>query len=450
MPPIPLPLTPSVAKRRTGPAPMARTLLLWLGLTLAGPAAAAQLVDRIVAVVNDQVITATELDQNLERSVAQLRQRMGPGNLPPRKVLRSQLLERMIIDRIQVQRAKERGIQVSPQEVDEAVARVAGENGLSVARFRQLLQRRGVDYADYRSRIEEQILRSRLADGAVRSKVHVTEEEVDSYLARQGKAGAEQFELKLQHILVAVPETASPDQAEKLRRQAERLRDRVTGGEAFGKVAAAESDGQNALDGGELGWFKPGELPAAVLAEVEALDPGHVSRVIRTPSGFHIFKVTDRRAMETARETQVRARHILLRTDSGRSPQQARALASELKRRIEEGADFAELARQFSEGPSAKKGGSLGWVSRGQMVPEFDELIFSLSPDEIGGPIRTQFGVHIAQVLDKRQKSIDPEDERRKARQALRTRKTRERMDQWVRQLRAQAFVEIRLDGQSG
>ena len=359
-------------------------LLLLLASTAAS---AAQLVDRIVAVVNDEVITATELEQNLERSIQQLR---------------------------------------------------------------QVLQRQGIDYADYRERLKEQILRSRLADGAVRSKVHITEEEVDSYLARQGKAGDKRFEYKLQHILVAVPEGASPDKTEKLRREAEQLRNRVTGGEAFAKVAAADSDGQNALEGGDLGWFKPGELPAPVLAEVEAVAPGHVSRVVRTPSGFHIFKVTDRRAMEGAQETQVKARQILLRTDSGRSPQQARALASELKRRIDNGADFAELAQQFSEGPSAKQGGSLGWVSRGEMVPEFEELIFSLAEGEIGGPVRTQFGVHIAQVLNTREKAIDPEDERKQARQALRTRKTRERMDQWMRELRAQAFVEIRLDDGNG
>jgi len=420
------------------------------GALLPLTAGAAQLVDRIVAVVNDDVITTTELEQNLARSIQQLRQRMGPGNLPPRSVLRRQLLERMIMDRIQVQRAEERGIQVSAQEVDDAVERVARQNGLSVTRFRQALQQQGVDYADYRERLKEQILRSRLADGAVRAKVHITEEEVDAYLARQGKGGGEQYEYKLQHILVAVPEEASPGKTETLRGKAEGLRQRVTGGEAFAKVAAAESDGQNALDGGDLGWFKPGELPAPVLTEVEALDAGQVSRVIRTPSGFHLFKVTERRRMEAARETQVQARHILLRTDSGRSPQEARALASELKRRIEKGADFGELARQFSEGPSAKEGGSLGWVSRGQMVPGFEELIFSLAENEIGGPVRTQFGVHIAQVTDTRQKAIDPEDERKKARQALRTRKTRERMDQWQRELRAQAFVEIRLESQGG
>ena len=430
--------------------PLPVALLLLVAGTLAPSAQAAQLVDRIVAVVNDQVITATELEQNLERSIQQLRQRMGPGNLPPRSTLRRQLLDRMIMDRIQVQRAKERGIQVSAQEVDEAVARVAQQNGLSVSRFRQVLQRQGVDYADYRDRLKEQILRSRLADGAVRSKIHITDEEVGSYLARQGKSGEKQFEYKLQHILVTVPEGASPKKAEKLRGETEELRQRVTGGASFAKVAAAESDGQNALDGGDLGWFKPGELPGPVLAQVEALEPGQVSQVVRTPSGFHLFKVTERRRMEAARETQVQARHILLRTDSGRSPQEARALASELKRRIENGADFGELARQFSEGPSAKEGGSLGWVSRGQMVPGFEELIFSLSTDEIGGPVQTQFGIHIAQVLDKRQKAIDPADERKQARQALRTRKTRERMDQWMRELRAQAFVDIRLDGGNG
>ncbi|MFB6261067.1 MAG: peptidylprolyl isomerase, partial [Thiohalorhabdaceae bacterium] len=408
-------------------------------------AGAAQLVDRIVAVVNDEVITATELEQNLERSIQQLRQRTGSGELPPRRVLRKQLLERMVIDRIQIQRAKERDIQVSAQEVDDAVARVARQNNLSVARFRQALKRQGVDYGDYRQRLKEQIMRTRLSEGAVRSKIHITEEEVDSYLARQGKSGDKQFEYKLQHILVAVPEQASPAKTEKLRQKAEDLRARVTQGEAFANVAAAESDGQNALEGGDLGWFKPGELPEPILAEVEAVEPGHLSRVVRTPSGFHIFRVTERRRMESAQETQVKARHILLRTDSGRSPQQARARAAEIKRRLEQGANFAEMARQYSEGPSAEDGGNLGWVSRGEMASDFEELIFSLPEGEIGGPVRTQFGVHIAQVLETRKRAIDPKEERKQARQALRKRKTRERMEQWQRRLRAQAFVDIRL-----
>ncbi|MEF8793068.1 peptidylprolyl isomerase [Thiohalorhabdus sp.] len=423
-------------------------VLALVALALAATAGAAQLIDRIVAVVNDDVITASELEQNLERSIQKLRQQTGPGQLPPRQVLRRQLLERMVIDRIQIQRAKERDIQVSAQEVDDAVARVARQNNLGVPRFRQALKRQGVDYADYRQRLKEQIMRSRLSDGAVRSKIHITEEEVDSYLARQGKSGEDQFEYKLQHILVAVPEGTSPEETAELRRKAEDLRARVTEGEAFATVAAAESDGQNALEGGDLGWFKPGELPEPVLAEVEAVEPGHLSRVVRTPSGFHVFRVTERRRTESARETQVKARHILLRTDSGRSPQQARARAAQIKRRLEQGASFAQLARQFSEGPSSGEGGNLGWVSRGEMAPEFEEALFSLSEGEIGGPVRTQFGVHIAQVLETRERAIDSEKERKQARQALRNRKTRERMEQWQRRLRAQAFVDIRLDDQ--
>ena len=425
------------------------TLLLVAGLT-AGPrpAAGAELVDRIVAVVNDEVITATELEQRLQRSLARLRQRVGPGNLPPRNVLRRQLLDRMIIEHLQLQRAEERGIEVAAQEVDSAVSRMAQQNGMRVGQFRQALERQGVDYADYRQRLKEQIQRTRLTDQAVRAKVHVTDEEVESYLARQGKGGGDRYEYKLRHILVAVPEDANPEKTEALRSEAETLRRRIREGEEFAKVAAADSDGQNALEGGELGWLKPGELPGAVLAEVEAVDPGHLSRVIRTPSGFHLFKVTDRRAMEAATETQVKTRHILLRTDRGRSPQEARALANELLNRIRGGADFAQLARQFSEGPSGSKGGTLGWVSRGQMVPEFEEVIFSLEPGELGGPVRTQFGIHIAEVTDKRQREIDPGESRKAARNALRSRKTRERRDQWLRQLRAQAFVELRLDQQ--
>lgn len=426
---------------------LTRHVVLAASLLLPLAAHGAQLVDRVAAVVNDDVITVSELEGRLQQAIQQLRQRMGEENLPPRSELRSQLLERMILNRIQIQRAEQRGIQVSAQELDEAVNRIAQQNEISVDRFREALQQRGIDYADYRDRLRKQILRERLSNQAVRSQIHITDEEVESYLARQGTSTSQRYEYNLQHILVAVPEEASPEETEELKAKAQRLREQVTeGGEEFGKVAAAESDGQNALDGGELGWFQPGELPGPVTAEIEGVEPGHVSRVVRTPSGFHLFKVTERREKETAKETQVEARHIVLRTGSGQSSQQARALARELKERLEDGADFRRLASQFSEGPSAQEGGSLGWVSRGELAPGLEELLFSLEPGQIGGPVQTQLGIHVAEVLDKRKKEIDPEDKRKQARQALRTRKTRERMDQWMRELRAQAYVDIRLE----
>ncbi|HKJ88648.1 MAG TPA: peptidylprolyl isomerase, partial [Gammaproteobacteria bacterium] len=357
--------------------PLFLVLLLGAALSAPRPASADQLVDRIVAVVNDDVITATELEQALQQSIQRLRQRMGAENLPSRSVLRRQLLDRMIIDRIQLQKAKERGIEVSPQEVDGAISRIAGQNNLSLSQFRKALERRGVDYGDYRDRIKKQMLRSRLQAHAVRSKVHVTDEEVNSYLARQGKGGRDQYEYKLQHILVAVPEQASPSKTQKLHKKAEGLLQRIRSGEQFAKVAAAASDGQKALQGGELGWFKPGELPAQVLAEVEAVKPGHLSRVVRTPSGFHIFKVTDRRPLKASKEAQVKVQQILLQTGPERSVSQARDLAKELLRQARTGkSSFAELARQFSDGPSGRNGGKLGWVSRGDMVQPFEQLIF--------------------------------------------------------------------------
>jgi len=441
--------------KRKSPIPsalpvLARKAVLAASLLLPLAAHGAQLVDRIAAVVNDDVITVSELEGRLQQAIQQLSQRMGEANLPPRAELRRQLLERMILNRIQIQRAEQRGIQVSAQELDEAVNRIAQENELSVDRFREALQQRGIEYADYRDRLREQLIRERLTNQAVRAQIHITDEEVESYLARQGTTTSQRYEYNLQHILVAVPEEASPEQTENLKAKAQRLHERVTeGGEGFGKVAAAESDGQNALDGGELGWFQAGELPEPVTAEIEGVEPGHVSRVVRTPSGFHLFQVTDRREKETGKETQVEARHIVLRTDSGQSSEQARALARELKERLQGGADFRRLASQFSEGSSAQEGGSLGWVSRGELAPGLEELLFSLEPGQIGGPVQTQLGIHVAEVLDRREKEIDPEDKRKQARQALRTRKTRERMDQWTRELRAQAYVDIRLEENS-
>lgn len=425
---------------------------LLLALTLLGvttPAPTAQLVDGIAAVINDEVVTLSELDREMERTLAQLRQRMGPDKIPPRDTLRRQLLDRMIMDRLQIQRARERGLEVSQQEVDQAVARVARNNGLSVPQFRQAVQRQGMDYGEYRDRLKEQVLRNRLVNQAVRSQVNVTDQEISSYLSRHGQGG-DRHEYKLQQILVSVPENASPDQTDQRRQRARRLLERLDSDESFASLAAAESDGQKALEGGELGWFRPGELTAAVLTAVEPLQSGDHTGVVRTTSGFHIFRVQERRPLSSATQSQIRARHILLRTDAGRSKAEARSLAQQLVSRIRDGADFAELAGQYSEGPSGKEGGSLGWVSRGDMVPGFEEAIFAMSPGEVRGPVETQYGIHVVQVTDKRDKEIDPDNQRRAAREALRTRKTRERMDQWLRQLRAQAYIDIRLDGAGG
>jgi peptidyl-prolyl cis-trans isomerase SurA len=426
-----------------------RLLLTLTLLGISAPAPAAQLVDGIAAVVNDEVITLSELNTELERTLNKLRQRMGPGKIPPRDTLRRQLLDRMIMDRIQIQRARKRGIEISQREVDQAVARVARNNGMRVAQFRQAIQQRGMRYDQYRSQLKEQILRNRLVNQAVRSQVHVTDEEVDSYLTRQGQGG-DRHEYQLQQILVSVPENATPAKTDQRRQQARQLLERIESGESFARVAAAESDGQKALEGGELGWFKPGEMPTAVLAAVEPLEEGEHTGVVRTPSGFHIFRVQDRRPISSATQTQIQARHILLRTDAGRSKAEARSLARELVSRIRDGADFAELAAQYSEGPSGKKGGSLGWVGRGEMVSAFEEAAFSLSPGEVTGPVETQYGIHVIQVTDQRDKEIDPDNQRKSAREALRTRKTRERMDQWLRQLRAQAYIDIRLGGNGG
>lgn len=430
--------------------PIFRPLLLAAGLLgLAGPAPSAQLVDGIAAVVNDEVITLSELEQNMQQTVAQLRQRMPASQIPPRRTLRRQLLDRMIVKRLQVQRARQRGIEISQREVDQAVARVARNNGMSPPQFRQAIRSRGMDYGKYRERLQEQLLRNRLINQAVRAQVSVTDEEVAGYLARNRQA-EKRYEHKLQQILVAVPENASPEETERLRQQARNLLERLESGESFSRLAAAESDGQNALEGGELEWLSPGEMPAAMLTAVETLEPGEHSGVVRTPSGFHIFRVQDRRPVSGTTQSQIKVRHILLRTDSGRSSSQARSLARELVSRIRDGADFAELAAQYSEGPSAEKGGSLGWVGRGEMVTAFEKAAFSLASGEIAGPVETQHGIHVIQVTDKREKEIDPDNQRKSAREALRTRKTRERMDQWLRQLRAQAYIDIRLEGAQG
>lgn len=406
------------------------------------------LADRIVAVVNHEVITQRGLDERVDTVLRQLARQGTP--LPPREVIERQVLERMIIDQAQLQFAKDSGIVVEDEAVDIAIARIAQNNGLSVAEFRDTLTRDGIPYARFREDIRDEIMLSRLREREVTSRIQVSESEIDNFLAEheQGLEDA-QVEYRLSHILVRVPEQATPEELADRRARAEEAQRRAREGEDFAQLAASYSDAPDGLQGGDMGWREPARLPELFTQALLRLQPGEVSEVVRSPAGFHILKLHEQRGnelLETMKAEQTHARHILVRTNELVSEAEAQRRLGVLRERILQGADFAELARLNSDDASASRGGDLGWILQGDTVPEFERAMNALEPGEVSEPIRSPFGYHLIQVLERRVADVSGDRQRLEARRVLRERKADEAYEEWVRQLRDRAFVEYRLE----
>ncbi|ROR34671.1 peptidylprolyl isomerase [Inmirania thermothiophila] len=425
---------------------MRKALLLLLAAWLALPALApaAEPLDRIVAVVNDDVITATELAARIDLVRRQLEADGTP--IPPRDELARQVLEREILDRIQLQAAAAAGIQVDDTTVDQALRNLARDNGLGLDRFRELIESQGYPYARFREDLRRQITIGRLRQRAVFSRIQVQEHEIRRFLEREDPLAADR-EYRLGHILVALPEGATPERIEAARRRAEAILERLRAGADFARTAVAESDGQQALAGGDLGWRKPGQLPTPFVEEVRRMRPGEIAGPIRTASGFHIIKLLEVRGGEARRRvTQTHARHILVRTSAVVDDTEARRRLLLLRARALAGEDFAALARAHSEDPvSAAEGGDLGWVGPGDVVPEFEKAMAALAPGEISEPFRTRFGWHIVQVLGRRSHDNTEEARREEAVRQIRRRKSEEELALWLQRLRDEAHVEVRL-----
>jgi len=404
-------------------------------------------IDRIVAVVNNEVITERELSARVDFALRQLREQKAPA--PPREVLERQLLERLVNDRVQMQHAREIGMRVSDTELDRALVRIAEQNKLTLPQLREVLARDNVSFENFREDIRGEITRARLRDREVAQKIVVTESEIDTLLkAQQGESSRDEFNLS--HILVSVPENASPEQLQARRSRAEQALQQLREGSDFRQVAAAFSDAPEALQGGQLGWREAERLPTLFLDAVRPLQAGQTSELLRSANGFHILRVNDRRGgVQKMLVQQTRARHILIRTNELVSETEARNRLLALKERLDNKADFAELARARSEDTSASRGGELGWLSPGDTVPEFEQAMNALKPGEISGPVRSPFGWHLIQVQERRTEDMTREGQRMNARQALRERKTDEAYQEWVRQLRDRAYVEQRLDNRS-
>lgn len=402
-------------------------------------------VDRIVAVVNDEVITQNDLNERLAVVIGNL-QKQGT-QLPPQETLTKQLVERMVNDLVQAQLAKETGIKIDDPTLDRTIQRIAEENNLQLPAFRELLEKDGVRWSRFREDIRQELMVSKLRERDVEGSVVVTEAEVDNQLALEAREQTTDTEFRLAHILVLVPEQANAAQIEARRKRALQALGELRKGSDFAQISATYSDAPDALQGGNLGWRSAARLPAIFSEAINALKEGEVSDILRSANGFHIVKLLEKRGRNSQSGViQTRARHILLRTKDTLTDDEAKERLSRLRERITTGADFAELARVHSEDSSAQKGGDLGWLSPGDTVAEFERTLNSLRDGEVSLPIQTQFGWHLVQVMERRSEAMSDDRRRALARQTLRQRKSDEAYQDWLRQQRDRAFVELRLE----
>jgi peptidyl-prolyl cis-trans isomerase SurA len=401
--------------------------------------------DRVVAVVNSEVVTRLDLDEQVKVALQQLKRQGTP--LPAPDVLERQLLERLVTTKVLAQSARETGLRVDDTQLQRSIERIAQENKLAPEAFRKMLEAEGIDFNRFREELRNEILIARLKEREVDSKILITDAEIDNYLKVQQNQGGKDDEYSLSHILVLVPEQASPEQIKAKRTIAEKALDQIKGGADFRQVSAGISDAQNALDGGPLGWRPAARLPQIFVDAVKTMKVGDVSAVLRSANGFHIIKLLDKRGNESpVIIPQTHARHILIRLNEVVSEGEAKQRLTNLKERIENGATFAELARLQSEDASASRGGDLGWLSPGDTVPEFERAMNGLEPGQVSDPVQSPFGWHLIQVVERRSEDMSKERQRVLARQSIRTRKADEAYQEWVRQQRDRAYVELRLE----
>ena len=403
------------------------------------------LVDHIVAVVNSEVITGREVAARVKAVTQQLGQQ--GTQMPAQDVLQKQVLERMIVDRLQLQLAQETALRVDDLQLDRTVARVAEGNKMSLSEFRRALERDGVQFDKFREEVRNEIMLSRLREREVDARIAVSDNEIDFFLSQQDASQSSATDYNLGHILLRLPEQASPEQVEKQRARAEQVQQQLREGADFAKLAVSFSDAPDALQGGAMGWRERDRLPELFAQAVEGLKPGEVSGIVRSPAGFHVIKLVDRRGGGVAALVeQTHARHILVKTSEIVSEADAKRKLNNLRERIVGGADFGELAKLNSDDGSSIKGGDLGWIYPGDTVPEFERMMAGLKAGQLSEPFASPFGWHLVQVLERRKTDVSGERKRQEARLILRERKADEAYQEWLRQLRDRAFVEYRLD----
>lgn len=403
-----------------------------------------QKIDRIVALVEQTVITEKELNARIATLVAQLNKQK--IEIPPTDVLQKQMLERMIIEKLQISFAQQTGLKVDDGQLDKTIDRIAEQNKLDLAEFKKALSKEGISYRKFREDLRNEILLARLKDREVDSKINITDAEIENYLTLQNKE-QQSDEYNLSHILIRTPEDASPAKLADLKRKADDALSQIQSGKEFSKVSAAMSDAPNALEGGELGWKVITQLPSLFADAVRNLKPGESTAVLRSANGFHIIKLNERRGGTSPLViTQSHLSHIMIKVNEIVSEKEARQRIEQIRERAERGESFADLAKQYSEDSSASKGGDLGWVNPNENLPELDKAMEKLAVGEISSIIKSQFGLHIIIVTERRQQDMSKEAAKFKARQEISARKSEEAYQDWIRELRDKAFVEIRLE----
>ncbi len=430
------------------------TLLLSLCATamlgadaLGAPASREKIVglDRILVVVENDVITENEFLSQL--NTVKRQSRLSKRALPPDEALRKRVMDRMVMDRIQLQYATRSGLKVSEEMIDEAVAKIAKRNGLTVPQLRQALARDNIRYEYFRNNLRNQVTIQRLVDRDIKTRVSVTDSEIDNYLLTIEQQGGIETEYDLSHIFIALPRGASRALLTRARQHADALHGHLVKGVNFERAAAEFSRGPEALNGGRLGWKKPGQLPKYFLPALQDMRAGEISPVIQAPNGYHILRLNDRRGVGPQTVTQTHARHILIRPDEVVTLEEATERITQLRARIAAGENFASLAKGHSQDPaSSLKGGDLGWVSPGTMVPEFERAMSELGVGELSAPVRTRFGVHLIEVIGLRQHDVGKALQRDYARRQILERKAKERYEVWLQRLRDEAYVEHRAD----
>ena len=401
--------------------------------------------DRIVAVVDQTVITEHELDGRIASVTAQMNKQ--GAEMPSEEVLRKQILERLISDTLLLQYAAQIGLKVDDNQLDKTIERIADQNNLTITEFGEALAKDGVSMRKFRSDIRNEITIARLREREVESRVNVTESEIDNYLTTQATAGTNQDEFEISHILIRTPEDGSPEDIKKAQAKVNEAMKALKAGTSFAKVSASYSDTPNALEGGNLGWKQGAQMPNLFLEALNSMKIGDVSEPIRSPNGFHILKLTNKRGGSSPLVVQqTHARHILIKTTEIMSEKEAKNKMDQIKDRLDNGEKFEVLARQYSEDGSASNGGDLNWVNPGDTVPQFEKAMNELKVNEISAPVRTQFGWHIIQVLERRGQDMTKEAARLKARQEIKARKSDESYQDWIRELRDRAYVEYRLE----
>jgi peptidyl-prolyl cis-trans isomerase SurA len=402
-------------------------------------------IDRIVAIVDQTVVTEQELESRIRTVTAQL-QKQGT-ELPAENILRKQILERLISDTLQLQYAAQSGLKVDDSQLDKTIERIAEQNQLTLTEFADALAKDGVSMGKFRSDIRNEITIARLREREVDSRINVSESEIDNFLTTQASSNENQDEYEIAHILIRTPEEGATEDVQKAKAKVDEVIKALQAGTNFAKVSASFSDAPNALEGGSLGWKSSTQMPALFLDALKNMQVGNVSEVLRSPNGFHILKLISKRGGSSPLVIeQTHARHILIKLSEVTSENEGKKKIDLIKERLDNGEKFEVLARQFSEDGSASNGGDLGWVNPGDTVPLFEKAMNELKDGQISSTVRTPFGWHVIQVLERRKQDMSKEAARLKARQEIRKRKSEEAYQDWVRELRDRAFVELRLE----